>query len=327
METITLRYTRTDMDRMGPWEPVNSSWRTTASHSMVVHDLLHHQPGDSGSFEEEILSLGAQWYIEDQAADSAPQHITPRMRDNYFRIVEDVALNALESSQERPFLLSAGTPQGLTVLEQAFFMELALTARLTVEAAPGARAEQARNDVSVPAFFDRFLAAMDRGIALARARFPAQFSIRRSARALLHELADLTDEDVPVGHVIEVAVAGHDVSLSYTDADEAFLIETQAKKAFAMVWCDLTEGYPSRHVTLHATREAYALFEARHFENQSEELPEDEKRIPEGDAVHLRQVYVLDAELIEALSQDDGVRVSLERVDEAFRSPRGVVTL
>lgn len=49
--------------RRGMWEPTQVGWRTEVDSWGVMHDLLHHFPGDVGRTEEELATLGAEYYV------------------------------------------------------------------------------------------------------------------------------------------------------------------------------------------------------------------------------------------------------------------------
>lgn len=326
-EHVILRYVRTSFDRMGPWSPVDSTWKTTASPEMVVHDLLHHLPDDTGSFLQEVIALGAQWYVTDQPLNQSCVTISSVIQRNYERNISDLVLNALDSKEPNAFHLHPVNEDKLSDVERTFFRQIAEVAVGTILRGihPGAKmaGEHALSDDFVPGF----LAAVSKGVSKARARFPQQKAIRDAARNFIYELADIDESKVPVGHEIQVILLDGKLLVQYADADEQLLKETGAHLAYAMPWCSLEEGYPIRSYSLHRDELAYHAHEETVFTNQLEGLAQAEQRIPAGSSDCLIPVYIQTGSLWHELQMNNGIDVVPEIVQTAQLSPRGVCLL
>lgn len=71
------------------WLPLSRAWQDSASHWLVLHDVFHHLPEDTGTLAEELASLGAEYYILHEGTGLSPE---------FCRTSEEVAppgLNAL----------------------------------------------------------------------------------------------------------------------------------------------------------------------------------------------------------------------------------------
>jgi len=56
------------------WKVKGSPWSTLTCPWLIAHDLFHHAPGDLGSVQEELASIGAEFYVNYERSDmSGPQ--------------------------------------------------------------------------------------------------------------------------------------------------------------------------------------------------------------------------------------------------------------
>lgn len=53
------------------WLPVAGGWRTESDNWGVLHDLLHHEPTDTGTVGQELATLGAELYLEYDVEDGS----------------------------------------------------------------------------------------------------------------------------------------------------------------------------------------------------------------------------------------------------------------
>lgn len=314
-EPVVQRYRRTDQDRLGPWVPVDSSWKTTASAGLVAHDIYHHLPGDTGTFADEVAALGAEWYIDVQRT-SRPVSAWPV--SGFERNAQDTLFNAADSTGPKPLELPERTAPSLSGPEMEFFQGLAgrLSAKL-LNIDKGWEADLA-------GFEQRFVENLLWGYALAKERFPDQKEVRRASQALIAELSALDESQVPLGHEVCITLQGYRSVLTYTDADEDFVRENELQPAYLMTWCSCEPDYPAKHVTVHPCESTYLRYVEDHFASQeAAELRADVRLIPEGEASHLQLVYVRDASLQAELSACEHVQLPVSLMHMSSFTPRG----
>lgn len=314
-EPVVLRYRRTDQDRLGPWVPVDSSWKSTASHALVAHDIYHHLPADTGTFADEVAALGAEWYVDVQRP-SQPFRAWPV--SGFERNAQDSLLNAAESPGTKPLELPQRTAPSLSDSEMEFFKGLA--SRLSAHL----QGIDSRWEADLVGFEQRFVENLLWGYALAKARFPDQKEVRRASQALVAELAALRESDVPLGHEVCITLQGYRAVVTYTDADEDFVRENELLPAYLMTWCSCEPGYPAKHVTVHPCERTYMRYVEDYFASQDvPALRDDIQLIPEGEASHLQLVYIRDASIREELQACEQVQLPLSLMHMSSYTPRG----
>jgi hypothetical protein len=319
---IIQRYRRTDQDRLGEWASIDSTWKTPASSGLVAHDVYHHLPTDKGTFAQEVAALGAEWYIGIQPFSGNFKEIRADALNSFARNVSDTVLNALDYKERDPFILPRRTAPGISAEELAYFQELACAAHQELLNSADPRASHAED------FKARFVQNLLWGLNNARERFPDQRAVRRGSLQLSYDLADLDNSEVPVGHDITITLEGYDCRIEFTDADASFVEEYRPEPAVLMRWCSFEHGYPVKYATVHANPSDYADFVQRHFEEQdSEELSDETKRLPEGEATSLRPVYVVSQAVKDALTRMGSLTLSIPMLQSADQSPRGVLVL
>jgi len=319
---IIQRYRRTDQDRLGEWASIDSTWKTPASSGLVSHDVYHHLPSDKGTFAQEVAALGAEWYISIQPFSGDFQDIRADALTSFARNVSDTVLNAIDYKERDPFRLPSRTAPDTSTLELEYFQGLACAAHQELLSSADPRVARAED------FEARFVQNLLWGISHARERFPDQRAVRRGSLQLSYDLADLDNSEVPVGHDITITLEGYDCRIEFTDADAPFVEEHQPEPAVLMRWCSFEHGYPVKYATVHANAGDYADFVQRHFEEQdSEELTDEAKRLPEGEATSLRPVYVVSQAIKDSLTRLGSLTLSMAMLQSADQSPRGVLVL
>lgn len=319
-EPVVHRYRRTDQDRLGEWAPVGSSWKSAASSGLVAHDIYHHLPTDVGTFAQEVASLGAEWYIDIRPLGAtATGSIDSWPLSGFERNVVDTALNALDSREKAPFDLPLHEAATLSALELDFFRLMARKVhKLLVESADPRASER-------PDFENRFVQNLLWGYAQAQSRFPDQERVREASLDLAFELANLDQSEVPYGHEVVITLNGYSCTVTYSDADAEFLNTQELVPAVMMSWCSCEPGYPVKHVTLHRTARDYAEYVSDHFAKQdSEELRDELRLIPQGEQLDLSQVYVRDTAFQHLLSEGEAVTLPLSLMHMSDYTPRGV---
>jgi len=312
---VVQRYRRTDSDRLGQWAPVGSSWKTPASSGLVAHDIYHHLPSDTGSFAQEVASLGAEWYVDRQPLTGGFAAMRPRDFEAFERNLLDTVLNALDSKERRPFCLPDVSAAALSKLEMDHFYKLARKAYDILLASTDERARDCE------AFQARLVLNLLQGYATAKERFPDQAAVRAGARALSDALADLDESEVPQGHELTITLEGYECRLDYTDADAHFLAEAHPTEAVFMRWHRNEDGYPVEHVTLHLDSSSYFEYVDNYFEQAEASL------LPEGESNYLRKAYVVSPTTREELARTGSLKLPLAAFKSAQQTPRGVWVL
>ena len=320
--TVIQRYRRTDRGR-GEWQSIDATWKTPASAGLVSHDVYHHLPGDTGTFAEEVATLGAEWYIERQPLGTR----LPKSGEKHLKTMErntrDTVQNAVESREAHPYAMPRRHVQALSAEETAYFDHLA---RVAFE-------ELAQAGVSnhyVQADFHlRFLENLLWGYEQAKTRFPDQAAVREGSAALSATLAYMDKSEVPFGHEVTLTLEGYTCTVTYEDADAAFLEANQVLEAFMMPWCSSERGYPLKHLTLHASTKDYVDFLTDHFHQQESQadLPDEELLIPQNEQHGLRKVYVLSAETQQVLRTTGSLKLPTTALQTADYTPRDVAVL
>ncbi len=320
---VVQRYRRTDQDRLGQWEPVGSRWKSTASSGLVAHDLYHHLPGDTGTFAQEVASLGAEWYIDIQPLDGNFQSITPRQFKSFERNVTDTVLNALDARERQPFVLPVRAPSPKTPpSEMTYFTRMADIALQVLDNSDDVRAVD-RED-----FAARFVANLLQGIAQSKERFPDQRRVRRASATLSQSLADLELNEVPYGHEVTLTLSGYDCRIDYSDADAPFLADHPVVEAVLMPWCSFEPGYPLKEATVHAKPRQYAEFVQEHFDRQdASDLDDAAKLMPQGESDMLQRVYVVTPAAKETLARDGFIKMPVDALRQVDMTPRGVMVI
>lgn len=314
------RYRRTDQHRLGDWEPVGSTWKTAASPGLVAHDMYRHLPGDTGTFAQELAALGAEWYIGVQPLREG--EVATWSLETFDRNVEDTVLNALDSEEEKPFFLASKEAQPLRDSEMCHFEDLARNVQRTLEDRSDPKAERC------PDFVQRFVAHLVDGYRQAQVRFPDQARVRRAIRELRSLLATLSESDVPFGHDITVTLKGYVCEVHWTDADEAFLAEHQARPVVLMPWCSYEDGYPVQYVTVHSSERDYAEHVQAHFERQEASQPAPQASfIPQGEQSQLSRAYLKDPGLQARLEKEGFLQIPVSAWLLATHTPRGFAML
>lgn len=319
-EPFVQRYRRTDLDRMGEWAPVGSSWKTAASAGLVAHDMFHHLPTDTGTFAQEVASLGAEWYIEWQRSTSPTEaEFATWSRTRFERNVFDTVLNALDSKEQRPFDLPAHTATPLSDIEMGYFRELVTKVHETVRTSTDPRACER------PAFEVRFVQMLLWGYAQAKSRFPDQKAVRQASADLTLTLSELDLSEVPYEHEVTVTLDGTRCTVAYDDADADYLSRQELLPAVMMGWCSCEQSYPLLHVTLHLTARDYAEYVAAHFEQQDAQgLALERQVIPQAEQRDLAAVYVRDAAIQAQLQCGEAVLLPIGLMQVSDYTPRGV---
>lgn len=314
-EIVVQRYRRTDQDRLGPWVPVDSTWRTTASAALVAHDIYHHLPSDTGTFADEVAALGAEWYVDVQR----PSQAFPAWPVSGFeRNAQDSLLNAADSLGPNPLELPQRTAQSLSEPEMEFFRGLAsrLSAHLL--------GIDSNWEAELAGFEQRFVENLLWGYDLAKERFPDQKEVRRASQMLVAELSGLSESDVPLGHEVCITLQGYRAVVSYTDADEDFVRENELEPAYLMTWCSCEPGYPAKHVTVHPCERTYMRYVEDYFASQDvPALREDIRLIPEGEVSHLQLVYIRDASVRAELRACEHAQLPVSLMHMSSYTPRG----
>jgi hypothetical protein len=319
---IVQRYRRTDQNRLGEWASIDSTWKTPASSGLVAHDVYHHLPTDKGTFVQEVAALGAEWYIGIQPFSGHFKEIRAEALASFARNVSDTILNALDYKERDPFTLPVRTAPAVSADEFEYFQGLACASHQELLASADPRAARAKD------FEARFVHNLLWGLNHARERFPDQRAVRRGSLQLSYDLAALDNSEVPVGHDVTVTLEGYDCRVEFTDADAPFVNEHQPEQAVLMRWCSFEQGYPVKYATVHASHSDYADFVQRHFDEQdSENLADDVKRLPEGEATSLWPVYVVSQAVKDTLARLGSLTLSLPMLQSAEQSPRGVLVL
>ena len=314
------RYKRTDQDRLGSWACVDASWKSPASPGLVAHDMYHHLPTDVGTFAQEVLALGAEWYIDIQSLEPVNElPLSLRALERFQRNVSDTVLNALDARERRPFHLPPTQVQALSASEMNFFQDLAARAAGVLASSQDPRA------LDHVAFELRFVEHLLAGYHLAKARFADQAVVRKASLALVRTLQDLDESEVPIGHEIVITLEGYHCRVAYDDADAEFLSTRASTEAFMMLWCSLEQGYPCRHLTLHRSARDYAEYTASFLARQeTQALSEDQQFIPQGEQHALSKVYLRDARLQAQMAEHGHLCLPISLLHAADRSPRGV---
>jgi len=321
-EPIVQRYRRTDQARLGDWVSVDSTWKTPASSALVVHDIYHHLPTDKGTFAQEVAALGAEWYIDIQPLSGEFKDIGEDTLKSFRRVVSDTVLNALDYSEPDPFQLPLRVVDAASPKEMAFFQQLAGKAHVSIQSSADPRSEQAED------FEARFVQNILWGINQAQARFPDQEAVRRGSQYLSYDLGDLQLSEVPVGHEITITLRGYNSSVDFSDADASFVETYRPEQAVLMLWCSLADRYPVQHATLHTSTSEYLEYVDQHFANQdSADLPEEQKLLPEKDTSGLTTVYIINPQVKTELAGAGSLKISLDALRSAEQSPRGVFVL
>lgn len=312
---VVQRYSRTDRDRLGQWAPVDSSWKTAASSALVAHDIYHHLPTDTGSFAQEVASLGAEWYVDRQPLSGGFTTVRSRDLEAFERNLLDTVLNALDSKERRPFCLPDVTAEALSKPEMDHFYKLARKAYDILLASSDNRARDCE------AFQSRLVFNLLQGYAASKTRFPDQAAVRAGARALSDSLSDLDESEVPLGHEVTITLDGYECRIDYTDADAHFLAEVKPVEAVFMRWHRNEEGYPAEDVSLHLDAGTYFEYVDNYFERGETAL------LPEGESNYLRKAYVVSPATLEELTRAGSLRLPLSAFKVAQQSPRGVWVL
>lgn len=322
---IVQRFRRTDQDRLGQWSPIGSSWKTPASSGLVAHDIYHHLDGDTGTFSQEVRTLGAEWFVDMQPLSGGFEQAQPWHLKNFLRNCEDLVLNAWDarrSGKASPFDLAADEPTPrLNDREIAFFREAsAIALGHAQRLQPGQQADRFEH-----AFVSQVLAGYHR----AQARFPDQARVRQASLGLTHRLSAIELDEVPYGHEITVTLDGYDCSIAFDDADATFLAETSVVPALLMRWCSCAHGFPFTGISLHLTEGAYHDFLQEHFreEEDAQDLEYERRIIPQSEAVDLRKVYLKNPALQAVVQRDLSLRLPMAAMDKADWTPRGVCVL
>lgn len=325
---LVLRYKRTDTDRLGPWQPVDSSWRTAASAGLVTHDIYHHLPGDTGTFAQEIATIGAEWFIDVQPLPDHADQGFLRGERALRRAIADSVLNALDAPGAQAYgALELPAPWIFpgTALERALFESLSDHALQAIP--PSLRPA----DVPEAEFKLRLVAQMAQGAAQARERFPDQARVRAASRHLARTIADLDESEVPLDHEITLTLTGYDTEVTYADADAGFLAQHLPLEAKLMLWCSDVRGYPRSHATLHACEASYRAFLREHFEAQADAQHDGADGtdpggnvLPEAESYGLRRVYVVSDSARERLRRGQALTLTLAEVGSLGVTPRGV---
>lgn len=317
---VVQRYRRTDQDRLGQWQPVGSRWKSTASSGLVAHDLYHHLPSDVGTFVQEVASLGAEWYVDLRPLDGNFTAIRPRQFQSFERNVNDTVLNSLDYREPRPFVLPSRQAERLSPAEMAYFERVARSALEVLVASPDPRAQD-RDE-----FEERFVQNLLWGVAQAKTRFPDQRAVRQASQRLSQGLSDLELTDVPYGHEVTLTLEGYDTRIEFSDADASFLADHPVVEAVLMPWCSFEPGYPAKEATIHADPRQYAEFVQDHFDRQeSSELDDAAKRMPQGESDMLQRVYVVTPAAQETLARDGFIKMPVDALRTVDMTPRGVM--
>lgn len=314
IDEAVYRYRRTEGGRMGEWVSVDARWKTEASAGLVGHDIYHHLPTDTGRFEQEVASLGAEWYINIQSlTDDTP--LSPRNIQRFKRNVSDTVANALDSKERNPFELPARTGPLLSATEMQLFESVAEEAERQLVASADPRTQ------NLLSFRQRIVENLLWGYAGAKTRFPDQARVRRAYDFFVSDLADLELSEVPYGHEVTITCRGYDCQIAFSDADEGFLRVEAPLEAWLMLWCRNDHGYPEAEVSVHQNERDYREFsDVRLYEDTPALIPLD-------DASRLKKVYVVSPEYKATLERGLPVLLPPDVLRINRETPRGVLVL
>ena len=316
---LIQRYRRVESTRAGDWKPLDSSWKSEASAGLVGHDMYHHLPDDTGTFAEELATIGAEWYVDRKPLNGFFGDCPPRELKALEGNVVDTVLNAIDSKEEAPFCLPSHNGERLSEEEMAFFSGLAQTALAVLEKS------DAPKILNRPDFALRLVGQLLRGYAAAKARFPDQAAARIGSRELRENLADLGHSEVPVGHEVTLTLDGYDCGISYTDADADFLAAKKVVEAKMMVWCSGAPPYAPVELTFHDDESSYREYaEKRFLELEEQGVSEELQILPRDESHTLFKVYLANERLQKTFRQDLLLQLPFAALDAADRTPRGI---
>lgn len=313
-----FRYRRIDDgSRSGDWWPLDKAWQTAASPGLIAHDIYHHLPTDTGTFADEVAALGADWYVCLQPQPGAAAHQRDSALAKIWRYTEQITLNALDSAEERPFALVRRQGCALSPLDAAAFREMGERAARLL----GNSDERRAADRS--GFVDRFVQVTSWGYQQARIRFPDQTRTRRACSALARELADLDVSEVPFGHDIAIHLRGQECTVTYADADAAFMREHQVDRGLAMPWFIGASNDPIM-VSVHASELAFVDYaESVLRAQEAQGLDEARCQLPGDSARGLISVLVRSNALRAQLATAGSLQVSTGEWNGCDLTPRG----
>lgn len=306
--------------RIGEWLPVDAPWKSIASAGLVVHDMYHHHPSDTGTFAQEVAALGAEWYIDIRPLN-ASRHAYQRDLDRFERNLVDSVLNAIDSSEPAPFLLPEKKAPALSAMEMQYFEAMADKVVKLLSTSNDPRAVVTKECKA------RLVDNLLWGYAQACIRFPDQQAVRLGRQTLTDTLDRLDLSEVPYEHVVTLTLSGYDCTVDFDDADAPLLSTLDSMEAVWMPWHSCDPGFPAQELTLHGSVHDYVAHVDQHFLMQAEDLADCEKRIPEGESNVLRKAYVTSPDLKETLAAGRCVTLPLATLSSAAQTPRGFLIL
>jgi hypothetical protein len=218
---VKLRYRRLAVKGKEHWQPLDSEWQTAAENWLVAHDLYHHRPGDKGTFFEELVTLGAEYYVNYEGTDDATDDYRPGQRA-LERAGASIVAMALEAFGATFLVLepTTGPPAVDVVATHVFDATAQAVTREMAYSCAGLDDSDYHEALARLSSAEELTAALRKGYFLAKERFPDQAAARAGFKNLLAALHQLDrDSAVKPGDILELSLEGHDTHIQVVPAE------------------------------------------------------------------------------------------------------------
>lgn len=200
------------------WKPVDSSWQTAAEPWVVVHDLYHHLPGDGGSFEEELRTLGAQYYVDFGPPGPHDTECLPGQRA-IERAASSIVAMVVEAKGPCALQVSTRSVPKQDTFAEMVFAAAAASAKLEFDSTFPTQTNDSDVEDARACFADveRLTACVREGYALAAQRFPDREAVRKGRDAAQAALDKLTNTSKP-GDQLKCVLQGYNTQFTCSQA-------------------------------------------------------------------------------------------------------------
>ena len=321
--THVLRYRRSDSTRGDVWNPIGAAWRTRASSWVVAHDLYHHLPGDTGTFAEEIATMGAEYYVNHEG--STLTEIDPPGQNALIGVAASIVGLVFDLSRDakRTFELPNLCTERLSADIESVF---AIAARSAFDQMRDMANDEPGWETVLETYerLEPFVEWMRRGYRDAQHRYPDQMKVRQSMERLYREVRALeaeTDEG-PFGTEMKVSRQGTEAMLEVVFPDPPKPISEEGlTPAFMMSWSG-RRGWSTEGISVHQQPEHFVEFLDEYFKLNPQDTVTDYV-LPDGDASRLVRVLIADRGLARRLSRRKSVRLSASSAPPMTRTECG----
>lgn len=173
---------------------------------VVAHDVFHHRPGDTGTYAEEVMTFGAEAWLD---LDDGPQALCKTLSTSWFSVMALVVENGTRGV-EGVVLQRPAQPEHLLHPQFGFFQQVYRQALAEFKEAFGDyEGPEFWDDLAGPDMTDRAASLAVEGFALAQERWPDRAAALAAFDALEKLAGDGRDGDVLTVQRTETGVQAH----------------------------------------------------------------------------------------------------------------------